>query len=72
MTERSKVQNDVEQVALMLSSASAALQNGRYNQLNGLLHGALESLATASRGVRELEEELARTRALLAAETVAS
>ncbi len=66
MREPSALQNDIDLAAVLLSSASAALHSGRYNQLSGLIDGALERLAAAGRGARELEEELERARSLAA------
>jgi hypothetical protein len=62
MVARSKLQCDLDDIALVLSTATAALAAGRYNQLNGLLLGALEAIAGTSRDVRRLEDELARCR----------
>ena len=64
MQAPSPLQNDIDLAAVLLSSASAALRSGRYNQLNGLIDGALERLAAAGRSARELEEELVRARAV--------
>ena len=66
MQEPSPLRNDIDRAAVLLASASAALRSGRYNQLNGLIDGALERLVAAGRAARELEEELARARALAA------
>ena len=67
MQEPSVLRNDIEVASVMLSSASAALRSGRYNQLNGLLDNALERLVAAGREARELESELARARAVAVA-----
>ena len=64
MQAPSPLRNDIDLAAVLLSSASAALRSGRYNQLNGLIDGALERLAAAGRSARELEEELVRARAV--------
>lgn len=66
MVTRSKLQQDLDQIALVLSTAGTALQAGRYNQANGLILNALEGIAGVGRVVRELEDELTRTREAVA------
>jgi len=55
MPKASRLQSDVEQVALLLATANAALDSARYNQVKALLHEALERITFVNRELADLE-----------------
>ncbi len=55
MSKTSRLQSDVEQVALLLATANAALDSARYNQVKALLHEALERITFVNRELADLE-----------------